>query len=163
MHHQWPYSYPYYPYVYHQFPFKNSPSFQQAIPPVPRKQKTEKSNQQVEETKKQKDASVTISKQIQKIYEKLNQLEEEQQQLKEDIENMNPVTIENINYKIQDLNVQDLSGNLLVGLTALSDAEKLQELLSENGAVKFNDVDTDQFTNQMMNEQNENNEEKQDG
>jgi len=157
MYPQWPYFYPYSPDLYQQFPFKHESTFQQkSQTTVPVKQKIE-SEKQIEYKEKQKDMTWNILEHIQKIYEKLNEMEEKQKQLKEEIDNLSPVTIENINYKIQDLNVQDLSGNLLVGLTALSDAEKLQELLRENGAVTFNDMDTDQFVNQMTGEEQENN------
>ncbi|WP_018933167.1 hypothetical protein [Gracilibacillus lacisalsi] len=92
--------------------------------------------------------------QLNKIYEKLNQLEEENKQIKEELANKKSITVENVNNKIQDLNVQELSGSLLVGLSALSDAEELQELLSEQEPVFFNDMNTEQFENNMMQQQN---------
>lgn len=75
---------------------------------------------------------------IQELMKRIHQLEERQKQLQEKIEAIKPLTIENINYKIQDLHVQELSGNLLVGLTALSDAEELQELLREQNITTVN-------------------------
>ncbi|UJL45248.1 hypothetical protein KFZ58_12605 [Virgibacillus sp. NKC19-16] len=52
--------------------------------------------------------------------------------------------------------MEDLSGTLLVGLAALSDAEKLKELLSENGPVSLNDINTEEFENNVMGDQEAN-------
>ncbi|OLS40896.1 spore germination protein GerPC [Bacillus sp. MRMR6] len=95
-----------------------------------------------EQEKETQNSSSTL---IEQIFEKLNKIEEENKKLKEEIKNIKPITIENINYKIQDLSVQELSGTLLVGLTALSEAEELKKLLTENGPVHLNDMDTEEM------------------
>jgi hypothetical protein len=94
------------------------------------------------EQEKDSNSSSTL---IEQIFEKLNKIEEDHKKLQEEIKNIKPITIENINYKIQDLSVQELSGTLLVGLTALSEAEELKKLLTENGPVQLNDIDTEEM------------------
>ncbi|MFE8700136.1 spore germination protein GerPC [Cytobacillus sp. FJAT-54145] len=96
---------------------------------------------------------------VETILEKLNKIEEEHKKLKKEIENIKPVTIENVNYKIQDLSVQELSGTLLVGLTSLSDAEELKKLLTEKGPVSLNDMDTEDIQNSMGEENTTENQE----
>ncbi|WP_138416292.1 hypothetical protein [Aquibacillus sediminis] len=96
-----------------------------------------------------------LLEQLDRIYQKLNQLEEENKEIKEELANKKSVTVENVNNKIQDLNVQELSGSLLVGLSSLSDAEELQELLADNDQVSFNGMDTEEVENNIMNQQNE--------
>lgn len=80
---------------------------------------------------------------IKKFEEKLESLEEENKELKQKVEEMKPINIENINYKIQELSVQELSGTLNVGLTSLADSEELKELIkSANGKdFKLEDID----------------------
>jgi len=150
MNHQWRYFYRPYPYVHYQSPYETtSYQDQYAAPPNSYPENNNIQNKELSYAETAKEAGLLIK--IEKIYEKLNQLEEENKELKEDINKIKPLTIENINYKIQDLHVQDLSGNLMVGLTALSDAEELQKLLEENGAITFNEMDTEEFENAMMN------------
>ena len=100
----------------------------------------------------------TIPNYLQPIMEKLKEMEEENKKLKEEIKNIKPITIENINYKIQDLSVEELSGTLLVGLSALSDAEELKKMLADNGQVVLNDIDTEEMEETIVEseEQNEN-------
>ncbi|MCZ0703781.1 hypothetical protein J2T56_002008 [Natronobacillus azotifigens] len=114
--------------------------------------------------------SVNMTEQLNKMFEIVSKMEadyreikEEYQEIKKELKSIDPITIENVNYKIQDLNVQDLSGNLLVGLTTLSDAENLKKLLADEDSISFNDIDTEELNNQesMMDweEQENNNEE----
>lgn len=153
MNQAWRDPYLYYPYDYNQFPYSGNLYYH--TPYYPHMQANKGGEPNIETTSHQHHETANISHQIEKLSEKLSQIEEEQQQIKQDMENMNPVNVENINYKIQDLNVQDLSGTLLVGLTALSDAKKLQELLADNDAVSFNDMNTEEVANNMMNQQSE--------
>lgn len=150
LNHQWRYFYPYY--AYGSPSPMEVPAQQKQIPgSFPEKLQYKKSGAYQKEKYDIKFDS--ILKNIDNLYKKLSQLEEENKALKEEVENIKPLTIENINYKIQDLNVQDLSGNLMVGLTALSDAEELKKLLEENDPIMFNEMNTDDFENQMMNNQ----------
>ena len=144
MNHQWRYFYQPYPYVPYQPPYETT-SHQDQYAATPYPEKMESSKNEIPYNATAKDASL-----LKKIYENLHHLEEENKKLKEQMDNIKPLTIENINYKIHDLHVQDLSGNLMVGLTALSDAEELQKLLEENDAITFNDMDTGEFENAMM-------------
>jgi|SRR5690625_1271470 len=149
MNHQWRYFYQPYPYVHYQAPYETTPhSNQYTAISKPYAGKIEPAKNEIHSTATAKNA--VLIKKIENIYEKLNQLEEENKELKEEMNNIKPLTIENINYKIQDLHVQDLSGNLMVGLTALSDAEELQKLLDENDSITFNDMDTGEFEKAMM-------------
>ncbi|MUK88550.1 hypothetical protein GMD78_09125 [Ornithinibacillus sp. L9] len=145
----------YYPqYRYHPFPFQGT-YFQSPYFLMPNIQKQEQNNepkQKAEEVQQ----PYNIVEHLEKIYNKLNQLEEENKQIKEELENKKAIKVENVNYKIQDLHVEDLSGALLVGLTSWSDAEELQELLAENGPVMFNDLNTDEMQNNMENQQMQN-------
>ncbi|WP_218838252.1 spore germination protein GerPC [Bacillus sp. FJAT-45350] len=76
------------------------------------------------------------------MQKKIEDIEEENKQLKEKIENLQPITIENINYKIQELTVKELSGTLNIGMTALTDPENIKKLINEHDDIKFNDLDT---------------------
>lgn len=140
---QWkypPYCYPYPPVIYQQV--RTSDNFSPFIQKLPKD-----SNDQINGNTTVKnsvlDNESLSSNIVEDILKKLNEIEEENKKLKEEISNIKPVTIENVNYKIQELSVQELSGTLLVGLTALSDAEELKKLLSEKGPVKINDMDTE--------------------
>ncbi|MEC5425321.1 spore germination protein GerPC [Virgibacillus sp. C22-A2] len=156
MNQQWRYYYQHYPYTQNHLPgYTSYPSpYKQMDQPLARPEYEEQCDKkQVEQPYY---PPLGITEHIEKLYEKLIEMENETKEIKEEIENIKPITIENINYKIQDLNVEDLSGTLLVGLTALSDAENLKELLSENGSVKFNDQETEDFENNFMNNQEAN-------
>jgi hypothetical protein len=81
------------------------------------------------------------------LQQKIEEVKKENEDLKEKVENINPINIENINYKIQELTVEELSGTLNIGLSALTDAENLKKLLEEKGEIKFNDIDTQAMEN----------------
>lgn len=80
-----------------------------------------------------------------KLHEKIEKIAAENEQLKEKVENIKPINIENINYKIQELSVEELSGTLNIGMTALTDPENITKLMNEQEPIKFNDLDTEQF------------------
>lgn len=153
MNQQWRYFHQHYPYAQQQVPYAGNGYHMNPYIQMPSNHPKEGMNQEQKKGKEmtpQQCNTVTITEHIEKMNEKLSKMEEENKQMKEKIENINPVNVENINYKIQDLHVEDLSGTLLVGLAALSDAEKLQELLTENGPLSFNDINTDEYENNMM-------------
>jgi spore germination protein PC len=58
--------------------------------------------------------------------------EKELQELRTAFQQIKPIRIENINYKVQELVVRDLSGTLNIGLTALSDAEQLEKWMQQS-------------------------------
>ncbi|MBD0384081.1 spore germination protein GerPC [Paenibacillus sedimenti] len=65
--------------------------------------------------------------------------------LKEQLEQIKPIHIENINYKIQELAVKDLKGTLNIGLTALTDEEQLKKIIDdvEQGKdIQFEDLNS---------------------
>ncbi|MFD0712230.1 spore germination protein GerPC [Paenibacillus sp. GCM10027626] len=88
------------------------------------------------------------------IEQRMRQLEEKQQLLEKENEKLNnqllqikPVHIENINYKVQELTVKELSGTLNIGLTALADQEQLKKWFTDPGQgeeIQFQDLDTTQ-------------------
>ncbi|MCT8136645.1 hypothetical protein H1D32_02105 [Anaerobacillus sp. CMMVII] len=88
-----------------------------------------------------------VMNQLENLQNKLEEIEKENEELKEKVENLKPINIENINYKIQELTVEELSGTLNIGLSALTDAENLKKLLEEKGEIKFNDIDTEALEN----------------
>ncbi len=67
---------------------------------------------------------------MKQMEDKLLALENENSQLKERINQIKPFTIENINYKIQELTVQQLSGTLNIGMSALTDSEEIKKWLN---------------------------------
>lgn len=91
---------------------------------------------------KQNNLTENILVKLEDLQDKLGEIEKENEQLKEKVSNLKPINIENINYKIQELTVEELSGSLNIGLSALTDAENLKKLLEEKGEIKFNDLDT---------------------
>ncbi|UOE92029.1 spore germination protein GerPC [Alkalihalobacillus sp. LMS39] len=92
-----------------------------------------------------------LTKQIVALNEKIEKIEKENEQLKEKVENIKPIAIENINYKIQELTVEELSGNLMIGMTALGEVEDLKKLIHEKENIKFNDIDTEDANQEMEN------------
>ncbi|MBM4765219.1 spore germination protein GerPC [Bacillus sp. B15-48] len=135
MNNQWPYYY--HPYSYH-------PQAQTSM--IHQNDVKEEKKQENIKARKENDSKISNQKSLadvlEKLYEKLEKIEQENQELKEKVNNIKPINIENVNYKIQDLSVEELSGTLLVGLTSLTDAEELKKLLSDNGPVTLNDIDT---------------------
>lgn len=71
-----------------------------------------------------------IEQKIRKLEENQEHLAQENQQLREQLEQLKPIHIEQINYKIQELVVKELSGTLNIGLSGLSDPEELANMLS---------------------------------
>lgn len=69
-----------------------------------------------------------------KLEERLRQLEQENEQLKDKISHLHPVHVENITYKVQELHVEHLTGTLNIGLTALSDAEQIKRWMEQDDA-----------------------------
>jgi spore germination protein PC len=51
--------------------------------------------------------------------------------LKNQLEQIKPVRIDHINYKIQELVVTELSGTLNIGLSALTDEDQLKNIMAD--------------------------------
>lgn len=66
---------------------------------------------------------------IRQLEEKWGRLEAETQRMQRLLQQLKPVHIEHIHYKIQELHLRDLSGTLNIGLTALSDPEQFEQWL----------------------------------
>lgn len=68
---------------------------------------------------------------IKQLEDRLALLENQSEQLSRDMQQVKPIYIENITYKVQELAVRDLSGTLNIGLTALSDPEQLEKWVNQ--------------------------------
>lgn len=68
---------------------------------------------------------------LQQIQERLFKLEEENKELKKQIQEIKPIVIENINYKIQEINVEELKGTLNIGWTGEADAKEVSKMVGE--------------------------------
>ncbi|WP_164491589.1 spore germination protein GerPC [Staphylospora marina] len=69
-----------------------------------------------------------------RLYElekQVRKLAEENKELKEKLENLKPVQIDKVEYKIHDLSIDTLSGTLNVGLTANTDDPALGETIGK--------------------------------
>lgn len=64
---------------------------------------------------------------MKQLEDRLAMLENQSEQLARGLQQVKPIHIENITYKVQELAVHDLSGTLNIGLTALSDPEQLEK------------------------------------
>lgn len=68
---------------------------------------------------------------FQQLELRIRALEEENEQLKKQMEQIKPIHIDNINYKIQELAVKELKGTLNIGMSSLSDPEQVKQWLAE--------------------------------
>jgi len=68
---------------------------------------------------------------IKELESRLSAAEMESQQLKASFSQIKPVHIEHIHYKVQELNIKELSGTLQLGLTAFTDSEQIDKWLKE--------------------------------
>lgn len=58
-------------------------------------------------------------------------LRRENEALKKKLASLQPITIERIEYKIQELSIETLSGTLNVGLSATGDGESIERILEK--------------------------------
>ena len=82
------------------------------------------------------------------LWERLNQLEQEirrlkkeNKEIKEQIATIKPLVVEHLEYKIQELDIQTLSGTLNVGLTAHGDEKSIEDMINkmmQEENMKFN-------------------------
>lgn len=68
---------------------------------------------------------------INRMEQEMENLRKEQEELKKKVDAIQPITIENLVYKIQELNVQTLSGTLNVGLTTQGEGENVNQLIEK--------------------------------
>ena len=61
---------------------------------------------------------------------KVESLEKKLRILQEKVDQLKPIHIENIHYKIQELSVKDLSGALNIGMSALTNPEDIEKWMS---------------------------------
>jgi hypothetical protein len=74
----------------------------------------------------------------QQFYEMLRQfeqriqiLEEENEALKKKLAEVRPIVIENINYKIQEINVEELKGTLNIGWSGKATVDDVSKIFGE--------------------------------
>lgn len=65
------------------------------------------------------------------LEERLLNLEKEYEELRNRLEQLKPIHIENLNYKIQELVVRELSGTLNIGLSGELDEQLVKSMLEE--------------------------------
>lgn len=75
---------------------------------------------------------------FQELEQRLFQLEQsnqkltqENKQLKQKVDAIKPIHIENINYKIQELVVRELKGTLNIGMSGITDPKELSKWIQE--------------------------------
>lgn len=66
-----------------------------------------------------------IWKRLNQLDKKLESLKKENEQLKKIIDSIKPIHIDRIEYKINELTIETLSGTLNIGLTAQTDDESI--------------------------------------
>lgn len=102
-----------------------------------------------------------LEQRLRDLEDNYQRLAQENKELQEQITQLKPVHIENINYKIQELVVKELSGTLNIGMTGLTDPEELAkwssgESVSEEQEVHLNDLEqTEEETITVQHEQND--------
>ncbi len=67
----------------------------------------------------------------QNMEKRIKKLEEENEELRKQIEAMDKTTIENVNYKIQELHVKELKGTLNIGWAGKASSEEVEDLLQD--------------------------------
>lgn len=84
---------------------------------------------------------------INQLQQEIEKLKEENEQIRKQLASIQPVTIERMEYKIQELRVETLSGTLNVGLSAQGDEQTLSKIMdqmqdNDNGdAVNIGDLE----------------------
>lgn len=68
---------------------------------------------------------------IQQLEQEVNSLKQENDQLREQIKQIKPISIERITYKVQELHVETLSGTLNVGLASQAMVENIDGFVDE--------------------------------
>lgn len=79
--------------------------------------------------------------QLQECKKEIKKCKKENQRLQEQLQSLQPIRIDKMEYKIQELVVKTLSGTLNIGLTAHGDPESVQQLIDQ--MVKENRIQTD--------------------
>ncbi|MDN4595033.1 spore germination protein GerPC [Polycladomyces subterraneus] len=68
---------------------------------------------------------------INQLQQEIENLKEENEQIRKQLASIQPVTIERMEYKIQELRVETLSGTLNVGLSAHGDEQTLSKIIDQ--------------------------------
>jgi predicted nuclease with TOPRIM domain len=73
-----------------------------------------------------------IEQRLQQMEEEVKKLKEENSELGERLDKIKPINIENINYKIQELVVNELKGTLNIGMTGITDPKEIGKWLNQD-------------------------------
>ncbi|EIT84904.1 hypothetical protein A374_13165 [Fictibacillus macauensis ZFHKF-1] len=68
---------------------------------------------------------------LQQMQQQILDVQRENQMLKETVQSMKPITIENVNYKIQELHVKELKGTLNIGITGEAKLEDMDTIIDD--------------------------------
>ncbi|MGG1572619.1 spore germination protein GerPC [Fictibacillus sp. NRS-1165] len=93
---------------------------------------------------------------LQQLQQQIIELQHENHTLREALNNIKPINIENINYKIQELHVKELKGTLNIGLTGeahLEDMETIIDDLEQEAAQQHGQHQPHQYQQQYQNQQ----------
>src|SRR5699024_12283373 len=89
------------------------------------------------------------------LWDRLNQLEQEiedlkqeNQELRQKIGSIQPLQVDSIQYKVQELHVENLNGTLDIGLNIQADDENIAQMIEkmkegENNQVQLGETETD--------------------
>lgn len=72
-----------------------------------------------------------LEEKLKMLEKKQRELEHAHDQLEKKLSQLQPVHIDHIHYKIQELTVQELKGTLNIGMSALTDPEEIKKWLSK--------------------------------
>ncbi|MBA4601105.1 spore germination protein GerPC [Thermoactinomyces mirandus] len=72
-----------------------------------------------------------IEQRLQSLEQEITRLRQENTALKEKIEQLKPIQIEKIEYKVHELRVETLSGTLNIGLTANGEESGIGEVIEK--------------------------------
>ncbi|WP_209124777.1 spore germination protein GerPC [Alkalihalobacillus sp. BA299] len=68
---------------------------------------------------------------LKQLEQRIRTLEEENLALKKKLDEVRPIVIENINYKIQEINVDELKGTLNIGWSGEATVDDVSKMIGE--------------------------------
>ncbi|WP_078429309.1 spore germination protein GerPC [Alkalihalobacterium alkalinitrilicum] len=68
---------------------------------------------------------------LKQLEQRIRALEQENEELKHQLDEVRPIVIENINYKIQEINVQELKGTLNIGWSGEASIDDVSNMIGE--------------------------------
>ncbi|OLO26431.1 hypothetical protein BTR23_22980 [Alkalihalophilus pseudofirmus] len=68
---------------------------------------------------------------LKQLEQRIRALEQENEELKHQLDEVRPIVIGNINYKIQEINVQELKGTLNIGWSGEASIDDVSNMIGE--------------------------------